>query len=105
MVELNFHSGAFNLSRFFSKQEIYSISMSELTRGLKKSQWMGFIFPQIDGLGESSSTKYYAIKSIDENIAYFEHPKQGLCFVECCTTFLEIQADQHQKFGFPEDIK
>jgi hypothetical protein len=35
---------------------------------------MWYIFPQIDGLAFGSTSKYYAIKSIDEAKAYLEHP-------------------------------
>ena len=39
--------------------------------------WMGFIFPQIEGLGNSSTAKYYSIKSITEAKEYLAHPVLG----------------------------
>ncbi len=55
----------FDLSRFLSAQEgIYPTVLAELSAGQKRSHWMWFVFPQIEGLGHSSTSQYYAIKSM-----------------------------------------
>ncbi|MBQ2605107.1 MAG: DUF1810 family protein, partial [Clostridia bacterium] len=41
----------------------YQTSLSEIRSGRKKTHWMWYIFPQIQGLGYSASTQYYAIKN------------------------------------------
>ena len=56
-----------NLGRFIDAQkEVYPIALNEIKQGYKQSHWMWYIFPQIHGLGYSSTSKYYAIKSIEE---------------------------------------
>lgn len=68
----------FQLERFVKAQEgIYDTALSELRTGRKRSHWMWFIFPQIDGLARSSTAGYFAIKSVDEAKAYLEHPVLG----------------------------
>jgi len=60
------HEDPFGLNRFISAQdEVYDRVLTELKSGTKRTHWMWFIFPQIDGLGHSPTTEYYAIKSID----------------------------------------
>lgn len=60
-----------NLERFKSAQEFsYQDALEEIKRGHKESHWMWFMFPQIIGLGESDTSDYYAIKSIEEAESY-----------------------------------
>ena len=68
----------FDLERFISAQErVYSTVVGELRNGMKASHWMWFIFPQIDGLGSSPTARHYAIRSLEEAIAYLTHPILG----------------------------
>ena len=54
----------YNLERFINAQEnSYKIALKEIQNGEKRSHWMWFIFPQIDGLGASPISKKYSIKS------------------------------------------
>src|SRR4028118_2234163 len=88
-LESNDH---FDLTRFISAQEmVYSRVLFELRNGRKRSHWMWFIFPQIDGLGNSSTTKQYAIKSIEEAQEYLNHPVLGKRLKECAESVLAIE--------------
>ena len=65
----------FDLCRFTHAQEgVYDRALSELKRGRKQGHWMWYIFPQLAGLGYSETTRYYAIKSREEAVAYMNHP-------------------------------
>jgi uncharacterized protein (DUF1810 family) len=67
----------FNLQRFVDAQDsggAYDRAIEELRQGRKTSHWMWFVFPQIAGLGKSAMSKLYAIRSLDEAIAYLQHP-------------------------------
>lgn len=67
---------------------------------------MWFIFPQIDGLGYSSTAKFYAIKSQGEAKAYLNHPLLGKRLVECADALLNIEGKSAAEvFGFPDDLK
>ena len=97
----------FDLNRFVQAQEqVYPQALSEIKRGHKRSHWMWFIFPQIDGLGSSSTAKFYAIKSKDEAKAYLNHPLLGRRLVECAEVLLKLQGKSAEEiFGYPDDLK
>ncbi|MEM1295293.1 MAG: DUF1810 domain-containing protein [Verrucomicrobiota bacterium] len=97
----------FSLERFESAQEgIYESVCRELKRGRKRSHWMWFIFPQLDGLGRSSTARHYAIKSLDEAEAYLAHPTLGPRLLECCKLILGVEGKSATDiFGFPDDVK
>lgn len=97
----------FSLERFASAQEgLYESVCRELKQGRKRSHWMWFIFPQLDGLGRSSTAKHYAIKSLDEAEAYLAHPVLGSRLLECCQLILGVEGKSATDiFGFPDDVK
>jgi len=97
----------FDLNRFVEAQEeVYPRALAELKLGRKRSHWMWFIFPQIDGLGYSSTAKFYAIKSKDEAKGYLDHPLLGKRLVECAEALLKIEGNSAaQIFGSPDALK
>ena len=97
----------FDLTRFVSAQEmVYARVLFELRNGRKRTHWMWFIFPQIDGLGNSSTTKRYAIKSIEEAQEYLNHPILGKRLNECAALVLAIEKRSISEiFGHPDDMK
>ncbi len=97
----------FNLSRFLEAQEgVYSTVLAELRGGHKRSHWMWYIFPQIDGLGFSSTTRYYAIKNEEEARQYLKHPVLGARLLECAKTVLDVDGRSASEiFGPPDDLK
>jgi uncharacterized protein (DUF1810 family) len=98
---------SFNLNRFISAQDkVYNRVLAELKSGQKRSHWMWYIFPQLDGLAQSTTSKYYAIKSSSEAIAYLNHPVLGVRILECANTILEIEGKTVSEiFGYPDDLK
>ncbi|MBF8301034.1 MAG: hypothetical protein HW394_1404, partial [Acidobacteria bacterium] len=63
----------YDLSRFVRAQEpVYEQALSEIKSGRKRSHWMWYVFPQIDGLAFSATSKHYAIKSVAEAQAYLD---------------------------------
>src|SRR5262249_552036 len=67
-----------NLGRFVRAQEDdYEQALSEIRSGRKRSHWMWYVFPQYAGLGLSSTSRRYAIQSIEEAEAYLGHPVLG----------------------------
>jgi uncharacterized protein (DUF1810 family) len=101
------NSDPFDLNRFVTAQETsFAQALAELKRGRKTTHWMWFIFPQIDGLGSSSTAKFYAIKSLDEAKAYLAHPVLGQRLIECCETLLRINGKSAAEImGYPDDLK
>jgi uncharacterized protein (DUF1810 family) len=77
-----------------------------MREGLKRSHWMWFIFPQIDGLGHSPTTRLYSIKSLDEARQYLSHPVLGARLVECAEAVLAVSGlSASDIFGHPDDWK
>src|SRR3954449_6578700 len=95
MADANDRSAAadpLKLYRFVLAQERdYEQALAEIRSGRKQSHWMWYIFPQFDGLGFSSTSKRYAIKSIAEAEAYLAHPVLGPRLLECAEAVLHVE--------------
>jgi len=96
-----------NLSRFVQAQEDdYEQALAEIRSGRKRSHWMWYIFPQIDGLGFSSTSRRYSIKSVAEAEAYLSHPILGPRLVECAEAALHVEGrSAFEIFGSPDEMK
>lgn len=97
----------FDLGRFVTAQApVFDAALTELKAGRKRSHWMWFIFPQLRGLGHSSTAQFYGIGSLDEARAYLAHPLLGPRLTLCARTVLESAAPSlHDIFGSPDDMK
>jgi uncharacterized protein (DUF1810 family) len=97
----------FDLERFVRAQdEVYPTVQSELRDGRKRSHWMWFIFPQVEGLGSSELSRKYAIHSSDEAAAYLAHPVLGPRLRDCASMVLAARADAiGEIFDSPDDLK
>jgi uncharacterized protein (DUF1810 family) len=97
----------YNLDRFLGAQEDdYEQALSEINSGQKRSHWMWYIFPQIHGLGFSSTSQRYAIKSIGEARAYLDHQILGPRLLECAEAVLGVERRSATEiFGSPDDLK
>ena len=97
----------YHLQRFVDAQQgVYETARAELAAGDKRSHWMWFIFPQIDGLGFSSMAQRYAISGLEEARAYLAHPVLGPRFRECTALVNAVQGRTlGQIFGSPDDMK
>ena len=98
---------ASDLSRFLKAQEHdYAQALREVRAGRKRSHWMWYIFPQIQGLGFSSTAQYYAIRDLNEAKDYLAHPVLGARLKEISEALLELDGlSAHEIFGYPDDLK
>ncbi|PKM45669.1 MAG: DUF1810 domain-containing protein [Gammaproteobacteria bacterium HGW-Gammaproteobacteria-1] len=97
----------YRLDRFIRAQEwTYEEALIELRAGKKRSHWMWFIFPQLEGLGRSATAQHYAIKSLDEARAYLAHPLLGERLRECVAILLGLEGRSAEDiFGYPDVLK
>lgn len=97
----------FDLQRFVDAQHgVYESALGEITQGQKRTHWMWFIFPQIDGLGSSPAARHYAIKSREEADAYLRHPVLGPRLAACAEAALAVDGrSAREMFGSPDDLK
>ena len=85
---------------------MYDVALSEIRSGRKTSHWMWFIFPQFTGLGISDTSRFYAIKSIDEAREYLRHPILGPRLIESAEAVLSnLGRSARDIFGSPDDMK
>ena len=81
------------MERFVDAQDpVIDRVMKELARGRKDTHWMWFVFPQVAGLGQSETSRRYAIRSLKEARAYLAHPVLGERMRRCTRTLLETAA-------------
>jgi len=89
---------AHDLDRFLTAQEdSYDTALDELKAGRKRSHWIWFVFPQLAGLGQSPTSQYYGVRSLDEASAYLRHPILSGRLHECLKalqTLEETSADR-----------
>lgn len=97
----------YDLKRFVEAQNpVYQQVCEELRGGRKRSHWMWFVFPQIEGLGRSFMAQRYAIGSLAEARAYLEHPLLGERLRVCTQMVNNIEGRSvMQIFGAPDDLK
>ena len=103
-------SGGFpmsDLSRFVTAQQrSYSTALSEIRSGRKYSHWMWYIFPQIAGLGFSSTAQFYAISSLQEAKDFLADPYLGANLLEISAALLANPSDDPRYvMGYPDDLK
>jgi uncharacterized protein (DUF1810 family) len=67
-----------SLERFHEAQAAllagYDTALAEIRAGGKRSHWIWYIFPQIEGLGRSSTAQAYAVRDLGEACAYLRDP-------------------------------
>lgn len=97
------------LNRFVEAQDAggtYATALAELRRGRKTSHWMWFVFPQVAGLGRSSTAQLYAVAGLAEARAYLADPVLGQRLRECCEVLLELdEPDAVAVFGSVDAMK
>ena len=96
-----------NLERFLSAQDrSYETALSEIKKGRKESHWMWYIFPQIQGLGSTETSRFYAIKNSKEAKQFLLHPVLGVRLIGLCNELLQLNENSATRiFGTPDDLK
>lgn len=97
----------YDLQRFVRAQETsFEEACREIERGQKSSHWMWYIFPQLKGLGKSSTAKHFGIKSRREGEEFFRHPLLGKRLKFITQAFLGIEDKSAEEIlGFPDVLK
>ena len=96
-----------SLERFVSAQaRDYGTALAEIRSGHKRSHWMWYIFPQLQGLGMSSTAQYYGIRGIEEAKRFIAHPVLGRNLREISNALLALDTnDAAAVMGYPDDLK
>ena len=82
-----------SLERFHKAQASrlagYDTALAEIRAGGKRSHWIWYIFPQIEGLGRSSTARAYAMRDLAEACAYLRDPILRARYEEIVATVSE----------------
>lgn len=96
----------FNLARFVNAQTTtYATAFGEIARGAKRTHWMWFVFPQLDGLGQSDMARRYALGSLAEAKAYLDHPILGTRIRACVSALQDLPATSARTIFGPIDAR
>src|SRR5580700_4517108 len=100
-------SDPYRLQRFVDAQaSCFAQVRSELAAGEKRSHWMWFIFPQLEGLGSSPMAQRFAISGMDEAKAYLAHPLLGVRLRDCTSLVNAVSGRSVEDiFGYPDNLK
>ncbi len=96
-----------DLSRFLKAQETsYLQALTEIKNGRKTSHWIWYIFPQLKGLGMSSTANYYGIESLDEAIEYLQESTLKARLYEITEALLKLDSNNPVVIlGYPDNLK
>lgn len=96
-----------DLKRFIVAQERdYPVALAEIRAGRKRSHWMWYIFPQLEGLGHSPLAQRYAIRDMEEASAYLADAVLGPRLVEISRALMGLATnDATTVMGTPDDLK
>ena len=85
---------------------MFDTALAELKAGRKRTHWMWFVFPQLRGLGQSSTARFFGIDLLEEARAYHAHPVLGPRLARCTEAVIACDAASlHAIFGSPDDLK
>ena len=88
----------YDLSRFHNAQRgSYETALREIRAGHKRSHWIWYIFPQVQGLGYSSTAQAKA---------YLSDPVLRERLLEISNALLQLpSSDPSDVMGWPDDLK
>ncbi len=97
----------FNIQRFvLAHEQNYALALQEIKKGRKCFCWMWYIFPNIQGLGSSPTSRQYAISCLEEAKAYLANDYLRGNMQEICQALLELEScDPMAVVGHPDDMK
>ena len=97
-----------NLLRFIHAQDsggiyegtsTYQEALEEVKSGLKKSHWIWYVFPQMNGLGHSELSKFYGINGREEAYAYIANPILKQRLIEITEAVYNSNKSVYEIFG------
>ncbi len=98
---------SFDINKFLNAQDsgVYEMALEEIKSGQKKSHWMWYIFPQIQGLGWSWMAQKFEIPTIENAREYFSDETLRNRLIEISEAVYNLDSDIHYIFGSPDDLK
>lgn len=99
-------SDKYDIDRFVKMHELYfETALNEIKSGKKRSHWMWYIFPQLRGLGYSSTSQYYGLSGIEETQAYWKNQYLKNNMIEILVELIQLNDTPDNIFGYPDNMK
>ncbi len=97
----------YDLTKFYlAHQRDYKTALTEIRNGQKVNHWMWYIFPQLRGIGRSSTSVYYGIHDLNEAKAFLDDAYLGKNLREISNALLQLECDDARLImGRPDDLK
>ena len=95
------------MERFKKYYEIYyDDALKEIKNGHKVSHWMWYIFPQIDGLGKTKTSKRFAIKNEEEAKEFLEDDYLREHISNLCVELIKLDKESPREiFSYIDALK
>ena len=94
------------LAKFLEVQKnYYEAALKEIKQGKKESDWMPYIYPQIEGLSSNSQNNISDIKGIEEGKSYLENETLKERLINVTQALLELQDVNIKDVMGDDDIK
>ena len=81
------------------------MAFREVANGKKRNHYMWYIFPQIKGLGRSSTAEYYGINGLEEAREYMENDYLRDNLINISSELLKLETDDPIDIFGPIDSK
>lgn len=96
-----------SVDRFLEpSNRMFGMALAEVKNGKKQSHWMWYIFPQLKGIGKTTTSYYYGISSLEEARDFLKHPILGSRLYEITQALLEVKGKTaFEIFGTPDYLK
>lgn len=97
----------FDLSRFEeAHHRDFAIALAEIQAGEKRTHWIWYIFPQLQGLGRSYTAEYFGIPDLKAAKTFVAHPILGQNLLTITRALLDLEEDNPTRIlGTPDDLK
>ena len=96
-----------SVERFIDAQkEDYDMAFREISKGKKINHYMWYIFPQVKGLGRSSTANYYGIDGLKEAREYMKNEYLANNLIDISNELLKLETnDPVEIFGHIDSKK
>ena len=97
----------FDLSRFEeAHHRDFAIALAEIQAGEKRTHWIWYIFPQLQGLGRSYTAEYFGIPDLKAAKTFVAHPILGQNLLTITRALLDLEEDNPTRIlGTPDGLK
>lgn len=79
-----------------AQAKLYATAVAELRAGRKREHWIWFVFPQLPGLGSSTTSERFAIAGVATARAYLAHAILGSRYRECVDVVYDQVCMRHR---------